>query len=89
MVVELFDHEPLLILMNLIDNPQQTRFDAVLSQAHQCANIFGKAASAVARARKQECKPNAAIVADAAANIVDVGHHPLTEFGHFIDESDR
>ena len=51
-------------------------------------HVLGEATSAIAGAGKQELKADAGIVADAAANVVDVGPEPLAQVGHLVDEAD-
>src|SRR5262245_59537433 len=55
---------------------------------NQGANVLGKTTAAVTGAGKEELKANAGVVANAAANIVDVGAQPFTQVGHLIDEAD-
>ena len=62
------------MLVDRMDGIQQPRLDAAgAGQGRQRANVLGKTASAIAHAGKEEGEADAAVVADAAANLVDVG----------------
>ena len=68
---------------------QHPRLDAVLlGHRDQGPHVLREAAAAVADAGEQEREADAAVVADAAADVVDVAAHPLAEVGHLVDEAD-
>ena len=79
----------LLLVVDLVDRVQNPRLDAVLAgQCSQRPHVLGEAAAAVADAGEQKREADAAVVADAAADVVDVGSQPLAEVGHLVDEAD-
>ena len=57
-------------------------------QCRQRPDVFRKAASAVAHAGKEEGEADSGVVADAAADLVDVGRRALAEIRHLVDEAD-
>ena len=52
------------------------------------ADVLGEAAAAVAGAGEEELEADALVVADAAADVVDVGAELLAQVGHLVDEAD-
>ena len=61
------------MLVDRVDRPHHQRLDAVvLGHVHQRAHVLREAAAAVADAGEQEREADAAVVADAAADVVDV-----------------
>ena len=52
------------------------------------SHVFGEAASAVAETREEELEADANVVADSAADVVDVAVKTFAEVGHLVDEAD-
>ena len=88
-VADLLDHHALLGFVHLVDGFEHPRLDAVVAgHGGQRPHVLGEATAAVADAGEQEGEADAAVVADAAADVVDVAAHPLAEIGHLVDEAD-
>ena len=89
MLLDLVREDVLLPVVHFIDRIQQQRLDADLpGQVGQGPHILGEAASAIADAGKEKRETDAAVVADAAADVVDVAAHLLAQIGHLVDEAD-
>ncbi|MFO0968277.1 MAG: hypothetical protein U0793_22200 [Gemmataceae bacterium] len=57
-------------------------------QMDEGGDVLGETAAAVARAGEEELETDALVVADAAADVVDVGLQFFAEVGHLVDEAD-
>ncbi len=65
------------------------RGDALgLAHVDRGADVLGEATAAVADAREEEMEADPLVVADAAADVVDVGAVGLAQVGHLVDEAD-
>ena len=60
----------------------------VARRLHQRQRVLGKTGAAIAGAGMQEFAADAAVQADAARDILDVGADLLAEIGHLVDEGD-
>ena len=88
-LVDLVDHHLLLRFVDFVDRFEHPRLDAMLAgHLLQRPHVFREATAAVADAGEQEREADAAVVADAAADVVDVAAHPFAEVGHLVDEAD-
>src|SRR5205807_518872 len=58
------------------------------SEINQSANVLGKTTAAITGAGKKELEADALVVADAAADLIDVGPEAFAQVGHFVDEAD-
>ena len=89
MLFDLVGQDHLLPDVDFVDRIQNSRPEAVCAgDRGQPAYVFGKAASPVADAGKEEGEADAAVVSDAPADVVDVGCRALAEVGHLVDEAD-
>ena len=86
---DFFHQHRLLAKIDLMDRVHDAGVDAVCrADGRHRLHVLGKAASAVANAGEEEGEADAAVVAHAAADFVDVGPVPLADVGQFIDEAD-
>ncbi|MCY1238973.1 hypothetical protein D9M68_664340 [compost metagenome] len=60
----------------------------VLRGLDQCQRVLREARAAIAGARMQELRADAAIEADAAGDVLDIGADLFAEVGHLVDEGD-
>ena len=86
---DLFGEHGLLPLVDGMDGLEHARLDAVgPCQRGQGTDVLGKTATSVTHAGEKKGETDAAVVADAAADLVDVGPGALAEVRHLVDEAD-
>ena len=89
MLLGLARQHVLLPQVDLVHGVEDLRPDAQLpGGGREGLHVLGEATAAIAAAREQEGKADAAVVADAAADLVDVGPRQLAQVGHLVDEAD-
>jgi hypothetical protein len=72
-----------------VSTAQQARVEAVgIGHRDQRLHVLGEARAAVADAGEEKCRADAAVEADAAADVLDVAAHGVAEVRDLVDQGD-
>ena len=72
--------------MHCIEHPWHEAL--VASHCSQRLHILWKATPTISGPRKEKCKSNPAVVANATTHVIDVGLHAFAEVRHFVNKAD-